>query len=37
MAYDWTGERIRRARRIKLALASIIVLAVVTAPVLALS
>ncbi len=37
MAYDWTGVRTRRTRRIKLALASIIVLAVVSAPVLALS
>jgi hypothetical protein len=37
MAYDWTGVRTRRTRRIKLALASMIVLAVVTAPVLAFS
>ncbi len=37
MAYDWTGARTRRIRRIKLALASLIVLAVVTAPVLAFS
>lgn len=37
MAYDWTGERTTRARRIKLALASLIILAAVTAPVLALS
>lgn len=37
MAYDWTGVSNRRTRRIKLALASIIVLAVVTAPLLAFS
>lgn len=37
MAYDWTGARTRRNRRIKLAITSIIALAVVTAPVLAFS
>jgi len=37
MAYDWTGARSRRTRRIKFALASLIVLAAVTAPVLAFS
>jgi hypothetical protein len=37
MAYDWTGARTRRIRRIKLAFASILVLAVFTAPVLTLS
>jgi hypothetical protein len=37
MAYDWTGVRTRRTRRIKFALASMIALAVITAPVLAFS
>ncbi len=37
MAYDWIGVRTRRTRRIKLALASMIALAVITAPVLAFS
>jgi hypothetical protein len=35
MVYDWTGVRTRRIRRIKIALASIITLAVVTVPVFA--
>ncbi len=32
MAYDWKGVRTRRIRRIKLALSSVITLAVLTLP-----
>lgn len=37
MVYDWTGVRTRRIRRIKLAVASVVALVIVSAPVLAFS
>lgn len=35
MAYDWKGVRTRRIRRIKLALSSLITLAILSTPLMA--
>jgi hypothetical protein len=37
MAYDWTGTRTRRIRRIKLALSAIASIAILAVPVFAVS
>ncbi len=37
MAYDWTGTRTRRIRRIKLAVSAIVSLAALAVPVFAIS